>query len=49
MFGSLIDYWYYTGDEQYNALVTEGLLFQVSRDVGRLGLRGMRRNTDTNT
>ncbi|CAK1363819.1 Mannan endo-1,6-alpha-mannosidase DCW1 [Cercospora beticola] len=33
MFGSLIDYWYYTGDEQYNALVTEGLLFQVGPDA----------------
>lgn len=30
MFGSLIDYWYYTGDESYNAIVTEALLFQVS-------------------
>ena len=40
MFGSLIDYWYYTGDEQYNALVTEGLLFQVSCDTGRVCLRG---------
>ncbi|KAL8679841.1 MAG: hypothetical protein Q9186_003907 [Xanthomendoza sp. 1 TL-2023] len=29
MFGSLLDYFYYTGDDQYNELVTEGLLFQV--------------------
>ena len=29
MFGSLIDYWYYTGDSTYNDVVTEGLLFQV--------------------
>ena len=29
MFGSLIDYWYYTGDDQYNQITTEGLLFQV--------------------
>lgn len=29
MFGSLLDYYYYTGDDQYNDLVTEGLLFQV--------------------
>ncbi|KAM3519992.1 hypothetical protein NHJ13051_007138 [Beauveria bassiana] len=29
MLGSLIDYWYYTGDDEYNQLVTDGLLFQV--------------------
>ncbi|KAG6013303.1 hypothetical protein E4U43_007371 [Claviceps pusilla] len=30
--GSLIDYWYYTGDDQYNQLVKQGLLFQVGED-----------------
>jgi mannan endo-1,6-alpha-mannosidase len=29
MFGSLIDYWYYTGDSQYNDITTQALLFQV--------------------
>ncbi|RFU24677.1 hypothetical protein B7463_g11660, partial [Scytalidium lignicola] len=29
MFGSLIDYWYYTGDSTYNDVVMQGLLFQV--------------------
>ena len=29
MMGALIDYWYYTGDSEYNDLVTQGLLFQV--------------------
>lgn len=29
MFGTLIDYWYYTGDATYNEVTTEGLLFQV--------------------
>jgi mannan endo-1,6-alpha-mannosidase len=29
MFGSLIDYWYYTGDKQYNDITTAGLLWQV--------------------
>ncbi|KFY91551.1 hypothetical protein V500_04619 [Pseudogymnoascus sp. VKM F-4518 (FW-2643)] len=29
MFGSLIDYWLYTGDSAYNDLVTQGMLFQV--------------------
>ena len=32
MFGSLIDYWYYTGDESYNAVTTQALLFQVGPD-----------------
>jgi mannan endo-1,6-alpha-mannosidase len=30
MFGTLMDYWYYTGDAAYNALVTQGMLFQAS-------------------
>ncbi|KYK57940.1 cell wall glycosyl hydrolase Dfg5 [Drechmeria coniospora] len=29
MMGSLVDYWYYTKDESYNALVTQALLWQV--------------------
>lgn len=29
MLGSLIDYWYYTGDTQYNEVTTQGLLFQT--------------------
>ncbi|KAG5984441.1 hypothetical protein E4U55_004785 [Claviceps digitariae] len=30
--GSLIDYWYYTGDDQYNQMVGQALLFQVGED-----------------
>ncbi|KAH7112822.1 glycosyl hydrolase-like protein [Dendryphion nanum] len=29
MFGQLIDYWYYTGDSQYNELVKAGILHQI--------------------
>ena len=29
MFGQMVDYWYYTGDETYNAVVTQGLLGQT--------------------
>lgn len=29
MLGSLIDYWYYTGDDQWNNLTMQGLLFQT--------------------
>lgn len=29
MFGTLIDYWYYTGDTTYNDVVSQGLQFQV--------------------
>lgn len=32
MFGSLIDYWYYTGDATYNDVVSQALLFQVGSD-----------------
>lgn len=30
MWGALIDYWYYTGDDTYNDVVTQALQFQVS-------------------
>ncbi|KAK9465576.1 glycosyl hydrolase family 76-domain-containing protein [Lipomyces arxii] len=30
--GSLLDYWFYTGDETYNDLVSSSLLFQVGND-----------------
>lgn len=29
MFGTLIDYWYYTNDTTYNAVVTQGMLHQA--------------------
>jgi len=28
MFGTLLDYWHYTGDDQYNEMVREGLMHQ---------------------
>jgi mannan endo-1,6-alpha-mannosidase len=32
MFGALINYWQYTGDTSYNAVVSQGLLFQIGPD-----------------
>lgn len=32
MFGSLVDYWYYTGDTTYNDVVSQALLFQTGPD-----------------
>lgn len=29
MFGSMLDYWYYTGDSSYNDVIYQALLFQV--------------------
>jgi len=29
MFGQMVDYWYYTGDDTYNKIVSDGMLFQV--------------------
>lgn len=29
MWGSLIDYWYYTGDSSYNEIVQQGILHQA--------------------
>lgn len=33
MMGSLMDYWYYTGDDTYNDLVSQAMLFQVGPDM----------------
>lgn len=30
MFGTLIDYWHFTGDSQYNKIVSDALIFQAS-------------------
>jgi mannan endo-1,6-alpha-mannosidase len=32
MFGGLVDYWYYTGDDQYNDITAQALEFQVGDD-----------------
>jgi mannan endo-1,6-alpha-mannosidase len=32
MFGALINYWQYTGDDSYNAVVTQALQFQIGPD-----------------
>ena len=32
MFGQMIEYWYLTGDETYNDVVTQGMLAQVGPD-----------------
>jgi mannan endo-1,6-alpha-mannosidase len=32
MFGALVDYWYFTGDAQFNDLTTQALLWQVGPD-----------------
>ncbi|KPM37499.1 Mannan endo-1,6-alpha-mannosidase DCW1 [Neonectria ditissima] len=33
MFGTLIDYWWLTGDESYNEITTQAMLHQVGEDV----------------
>ncbi|QSS63153.1 glycosyl hydrolase [Histoplasma capsulatum] len=32
MFGALVDYWYYTGDDQFNNITTQAILFQVGKN-----------------
>ena len=32
MFGQMIHYWYLTGDTSYNAVVSEGIQFQVGEN-----------------
>ena len=29
MFGQLIDYWYYTGDDSYNSMIRDGMIHQA--------------------
>ena len=31
MFGAFIDYWYYTGDSQYNAITTQAMEHQIGQ------------------
>ena len=38
MFGSLMDYWYYTGDSTYNDVVMQGMLFQTGTNNDYLPL-----------
>jgi hypothetical protein len=33
MFGTLLDYWHYTGDDQYNGLVREGLIHNFGESL----------------
>jgi hypothetical protein len=39
MFGTLLDYWHYTGDSQYNDMMREGMIHQFGEnyDLVRLG------------
>jgi mannan endo-1,6-alpha-mannosidase len=32
MFGTLIDYWYYTGDTSYNTITTQAMQWQIGPD-----------------
>ena len=32
MFDQMVQYWYYTGDDTYNEVVTQGLLAQIGPD-----------------
>lgn len=42
MFGSMIDYWYYTGDSTYNDVVMQAMLYQVGPDVDYMPLNQTR-------
>jgi 3-methylcrotonyl-CoA carboxylase beta subunit len=38
MFGTLLDYWHYTGDDQYNDMVREGLIHQFGEHLDLVGI-----------
>lgn len=33
MFGTLLDYWRYTGDDQYNDMIREGMIHQFGEKL----------------
>lgn len=37
MFGTLLDYWRYTGDDQYNDMVREGMIHQFGENYDLVG------------
>lgn len=37
MFGTLLDYWRYTGDDQYNDMVREGMIHQFGENLDLVG------------
>jgi len=42
MFGTLLDYWHYTGDDQYNEMVREGLMHQFGEHNDLVGIPPLR-------
>ena len=39
MFGTLLDYWRYTGDDQYNDMMREGMIHQFGENLDLVGYR----------
>lgn len=37
MFGTLLDYWRYTGDDQYNDMIREGMIHQFGEHLDLVG------------
>lgn len=37
MFGTLLDYWRYTGDDQYNDMMREGMIHQFGENLDLVG------------
>ena len=37
MFGTLLDYWRYTGDDQYNDMIREGMIHQFGENLDLVG------------
>jgi hypothetical protein len=38
MFGTLLDYWRYTGDDQYNDMMREGMIHQFGEKLDLVGI-----------
>ena len=42
MFGTLLDYWRYTGDDQYNDMMREGMIHQFGENFDLVSTRSTR-------
>jgi hypothetical protein len=41
MFGTLLDYWRYTGDDQYNDMMREGMIHQFGEKLDLVGINNL--------
>lgn len=48
MFGTLLDYWHYTGDSQYNDMIREGMIYQFGEKLDLVWFHLRKTSHDSN-